>query len=130
MCRDRYERDVQARDVEHQCTVSRRDYELGEELDLPVLANNETHFLARDDHNANDILLCIGLGKDFSDFATGLRAALRQAPKVILVGEIRDSEKREIALIAAEPGHKAYVPLQQIRGSASIILILGMSGRA
>ena len=45
------------------------------------------------------------LGKDFSDFSVGLRAALRQAPKVILVGEIRDRETMAIALTAAEPGH-------------------------
>ena len=42
------------------------------------------------------------LGKDFSDFSVGLRAALRQAPKVILVGEIRDRVTMEIAMTAAE----------------------------
>ena len=41
------------------------------------------------------------LGKDFPDFARGLRAALRQAPKVILVGEIRDRETMEIAMTAS-----------------------------
>ena len=45
------------------------------------------------------------LGKDFDTFANGLRAALRQAPKVILVGEMRDRESVEIALNAAETGH-------------------------
>ena len=48
------------------------------------------------------------MGKDFSDFAVGLRAALRQAPKVILVGEIRDRETMEIALTAAETGHVVF----------------------
>src|SRR5450432_1787759 len=42
------------------------------------------------------------LGKDFPDFASGLRAALRQAPKVILVGEIRDRATMEIAMTASE----------------------------
>jgi len=42
------------------------------------------------------------LGSDFDTFAGGLRAALRQAPKVILVGEMRDRETVEIALTAAE----------------------------
>src|SRR5438067_3174908 len=45
------------------------------------------------------------LGSDFDDFPSGLRAALRQAPKVILVGEMRDRETVEIALSAAETGH-------------------------
>src|SRR5262245_59716558 len=44
------------------------------------------------------------LGTDFDSFATGLRAALRQAPKVILVGEMRDRATVEIALNAAETG--------------------------
>ena len=45
------------------------------------------------------------LGNDFDAFAGGLRAALRQAPKVILVGEMRDRETMEIGLTAAETGH-------------------------
>ena len=45
------------------------------------------------------------LGTDFDNFANGLRAAMRQAPKVILVGEMRDRETLEIGLAAAETGH-------------------------
>ena len=45
------------------------------------------------------------LGTDFDTFSNGLRAALRQAPKVILVGEMRDRETIKIALSAAETGH-------------------------
>ena len=45
------------------------------------------------------------LGKDFDTFANGLRASLRQAPNVILVGEMRDRDSVEIALNAAETGH-------------------------
>ena len=46
------------------------------------------------------------LGQDFDSFRqSGLRAALRQAPKVILVGEMRDRETVEIGLSAAETGH-------------------------
>jgi twitching motility protein PilT len=65
------------------------------------------------------------LGKDFLDFATGLRAALRQAPKVILVGEIRDRETMEIALTAAETGHTVYATLHTISASLSINRIVG-----
>lgn len=65
------------------------------------------------------------LGKDFSDFATGLRAALRQAPKVILVGEVRDRETMEIALTASETGHLVLATLHTISASASLNRILG-----
>jgi len=66
------------------------------------------------------------MGKDFSSFAMGLRAALRQAPKVILVGEIRDRETMEIALTAAETGHVVYSTLHTISAGQSINRVLGM----
>jgi twitching motility protein PilT len=65
------------------------------------------------------------LGKDFSDFATGLRAALRQAPKVILLGEIRDRETMEIALSASETGHLVLSTLHTINAGQSINRIIG-----
>ena len=66
------------------------------------------------------------MGKDFSTFSMGLRAALRQAPKVILVGEIRDRETMEIALTAAETGHVVYSTLHTISAAQSINRVLGM----
>lgn len=51
------------------------------------------------------------MGADELDFATSLRAALRQAPDVIVVGEIRDGETAEIALQAAETGHVVVATL-------------------
>ena len=66
------------------------------------------------------------LGRDYSSFAMGLRAALRQAPKVILVGEIRDRETMEIALTAAETGHVVYSTLHTISAGQSINRIIGM----
>jgi twitching motility protein PilT len=66
------------------------------------------------------------LGRDFRDFATGLRAALRQAPKVVFVGEIRDRETMEIALTAAETGHVVYTTLHTVSASMSINRILGL----
>ena len=66
------------------------------------------------------------LGRDFSDFAIGLRAALRQAPKVILVGEIRDRDTMEIALTAAETGHVVFSTLHTISASQSINRVIGM----
>jgi twitching motility protein PilT len=66
------------------------------------------------------------LGKDFPDFARGLRAALRQAPKVILVGEIRDRETMEIAMTASETGHVVYATLHTVNAGQTIHRILGM----
>jgi twitching motility protein PilT len=66
------------------------------------------------------------LGKDFPDFARGLRAALRQAPKVILVGEIRDRETMEIAMTASETGHLVFATLHTINAGQSVNRILGM----
>jgi len=66
------------------------------------------------------------LGKDFDSFASGLRAALRQAPKVILVGEMRDRESVEIALSAAETGHLVLSTLHTIDAGQTINRILGM----
>ncbi len=66
------------------------------------------------------------MGKDFSSFATGLRAALRQAPKVILVGEMRDRETVEIGLSAAETGHLVFTTLHTVDAGQTINRILGM----
>lgn len=66
------------------------------------------------------------LGLDFDSFANGLRAALRQAPKVILVGEMRDRETVEIGLSAAETGHLVLTTLHTIDAGQTINRIIGM----
>ncbi len=66
------------------------------------------------------------MGDDFDTFANGLRASLRQAPKVILVGEIRDRETLEIALTAAETGHAVFSSLHTIDAGQTINRVLGM----
>jgi twitching motility protein PilT len=66
------------------------------------------------------------LGTDFDSFASGLRAALRQAPKVILVGEMRDRPTVEIALSAAETGHLVFSTLHTIDAGQTINRILGL----
>ena len=66
------------------------------------------------------------LGSDFDSFALGLRAALRQAPKVILVGEMRDRETVSIALSAAETGHLVFSTLHTIDAGQTINRILGL----
>jgi twitching motility protein PilT len=66
------------------------------------------------------------LGTDFNEFSSGLRAALRQAPKVILVGEMRDRETVEIGLRAAETGHLVLTTLHTVDSGKTINRILGM----
>src|SRR5687767_5060531 len=66
------------------------------------------------------------MGTDFNAFASGLRAALRQAPKVILVGEMRDRETVEIGLSAAETGHLVVSTLHTIDAGQTINRILGL----
>ncbi len=66
------------------------------------------------------------MGSDFDTFANGLRAALRQAPKVILVGEIRDRETIEIAMSAAETGHLVLGTLHTSDAGQTINRIIGM----
>ena len=66
------------------------------------------------------------LGVDFDSYANGLRAALRQAPKVILVGEMRDRDTVKIALSAAETGHLVLSTLHTVNAGETINRILGM----
>jgi twitching motility protein PilT len=66
------------------------------------------------------------LGVDFDTFASGLRASLRQAPKVILVGEMRDRESVEIALSAAETGHLVCSTLHTVNAGQTINRIVSM----
>ena len=66
------------------------------------------------------------LGTDFDSYPNGLRAALRQAPKVILVGEMRDRATVEIAMTAAETGHLVLSTLHTIDAGQSINRILGL----
>ena len=65
------------------------------------------------------------LHSDTPTFASALRAALRQAPKVILVGEMRDRETIEIALTAAETGHLVFSTLHTIDASKTVDRIIG-----
>ncbi|SLM29434.1 twitching motility protein [Desulfamplus magnetovallimortis] len=66
------------------------------------------------------------LGNDYDSFSSGLRAALRQAPKVVLVGEMRDRETMEIGLAAAETGHLVVSTLHTVDAGQTINRILGM----
>ena len=63
---------------------------------------------------------------DTSSFPLALRAALRQAPKVILVGEMRDRETMEVALEAAETGHLVLSTLHTIDAAKTVDRIIGV----
>jgi len=65
--KDRYYLEVQAHDSQGQRDLNARVFALAGELGLPVIATNDSHFLRRQDHDAHDVLLCIGLGKDLAD---------------------------------------------------------------
>jgi twitching motility protein PilT len=66
------------------------------------------------------------LGLDYDTFANGLRAALRQAPKIILVGEMRDRETAELALKASETGHLVLSTLHTVNAGQAINRVIGM----
>ncbi len=65
------------------------------------------------------------LGADFQSFAQGLRAALRQSPRVILIGEARDRETLEIALSAAETGHLVMATIHASDAAGAVARVLG-----
>ena len=96
---------------------------------------NETHFyhiVTIEDpieflHNhKNSTIHQRELHSDTPNFSIALRAALRQAPKVILVGEMRDRETIEVALEAAETGHLVLSTLHTIDASKSVDRIIGV----
>lgn len=66
------------------------------------------------------------LGTDFPSFAEGLRAALRQAPRVILVGELRDPASVEVGLKAAETGHLVLATLHTVDAGQTVGRLTGM----
>lgn len=66
------------------------------------------------------------IGEDATDFASALRAALREDPDIILVGEIRDVETVEIALHAAETGHLVISTMHTIDAQETINRMIGM----
>ncbi|MBI2797278.1 MAG: DNA polymerase III subunit alpha [Gemmatimonadetes bacterium] len=65
--KDRYYLEVQAHHSEGQARLNQQVFRLAGDLGLPVVATNDSHFLRHDDHEAHDVLLCIGLGKDYAD---------------------------------------------------------------
>ena len=68
------------------------------------------------------------LGRDFYSFNKGMRAAMREAPKIIFIGEIRDRETMEIVLNAGETGHLVFSTLHTTSAAMTVNRIIGMFG--
>lgn len=67
-------------------------------------------------------------GRDFFNFHKGMRAAMRQAPKIIFIGEIRDRETMEAVLNAGETGHLVLSTLHTTNASMTVNRVIGMFG--
>ncbi len=65
--KDRYYLEVQAHEAGEQQKLNKLIFKLGQDMSLPVVATNDAHFLKAEDHDAHDVLLCIGLKKDRLD---------------------------------------------------------------
>jgi DNA polymerase-3 subunit alpha len=119
-----YYLEVQAHTSEGQAELNRKVFKLAAETGIPVVATNDAHFLRREDHEAHDVLLCIGLGKDFTStdrmrYDEGLyfknvdeiRAAFPDRPDVIentlKIGEeasVKLSKKYQVPAFPLPPG--------------------------
>jgi DNA polymerase III subunit alpha len=115
--KNRYYLEVQAHDSEGQALLNTRIFALGEELGLPVIATNDAHFLRSEDHDAHDILLCIGLGKDRGDanrmhYDRGLyfKSAPEMASRFTNRPDVLENTLRIADEISVEFGKKYHVP--------------------
>lgn len=70
--------------------------------------------------NAKSLIEHIEIGVDAPDFPTALRAAVRQAPDIIVIGEMRDPESMRIALSAAETGHLVFSSVHTLDIAATV----------
>ena len=88
-----------------------------ERCDHIITLEDPIEYLHRHDHS---VVTQREIGQDTESYVTGLRAALRQAPDVILLGEMRDFETIRIALTAAETGHLVISTLHTVGAANSI----------
>jgi DNA polymerase-3 subunit alpha len=124
--KDRYYLEVQAHDSDGQAALNEQIFRLGDDLGLPVLATNDAHFLKATDHDAHDVLLCIGLGKDRSDadrmrYDAGLY--FKSAPEIsarfpgrpdVLENTLRIADE-----VSVEFGKKYHVPSFPLPGGVA-----------
>ncbi len=115
--KDRYYLEVQAHDAGEQKLLNTQVFDLAAKMNLPVIATNDAHFLKAEDHDAHDVLLCIGLKKDRLDenrmhYDRGLY--FKSAPEIRQYFETRPDVLENTLKIADEAGFtfdkKYYVP--------------------
>ncbi len=115
--KDRYYLEVQAHDAGDQKLLNTKVFDLAARMNLPVIATNDAHFLKADDHDAHDVLLCIGLKKDRLDenrmhYDRGLY--FKSAPEIREYFGTRPDVLENTLMIADEAGFtfdkKYYVP--------------------
>jgi DNA polymerase-3 subunit alpha len=115
--KDRYYLEVQAHDAGEQKLLNTQVFDLAAKMNLPVIATNDAHFLKAEDHDAHDVLLCIGLKKDRLDdnrmhYDRGLY--FKSAPEIREYFETRPDVLENTLKIADEAGFtfdkKYYVP--------------------
>ncbi len=88
-----------------------------------ITIEDPVEFVYKDE---NSLINQRAIGQDAVDFSTALRAALREDPDVILVGEMRDMETIETAMHAAETGHLVLSTLHTVDAKDTINRIIGM----
>jgi len=88
-----------------------------------VTIEDPIEYLFKDKHS---FIIQREVGEDTADFTGALRAALREDPDVIMIGEIRDAETAKIALQAAETGHLVFSTLHTINAKETINRFIGM----
>ncbi|HEX2779168.1 MAG TPA: PHP domain-containing protein, partial [Gemmatimonadaceae bacterium] len=113
----RYYLEVQAHDSEGQARLNEQIFRLADDVGLPVVATNDAHFLRRDDHDAHDVLLCIGLGKDRNDadrmrYDQGLyfKSAPEIAARFAGRPDVLENTLRIAEDVSVEFGKKYHVP--------------------
>src|SRR5215203_5027096 len=137
--KDRFYLEVQAHDSEGQARHNAQIIQLGAELNLPIVATNDAHFLRDADHDAHDVLLCIGLGKDYSDqnrmhYDRGLY--FKSAPEMQSRFPQRTDVLENTLRIADEAGFafdkKYYVPSfplpPEVKSENELLVTLAMAG--
>src|SRR6266404_5825764 len=118
--------------IAHRCLTERMYAQLmdGREVDYINRTRND-HIITIEDpiEFTHDDIGCVvsqrEIGHDSPSFATALRAALREDPDVILVGEMRDPETMSVALHAAETGHLVFSTLHTLNAGETVNRIIG-----
>ena len=133
----RYYLEVQAHDSPGQHSLNEKVFKLADELGLPVVATNDAHFLRASDHDAHDVLLCIGTGKSVNDSNRlkyhGDQFFLKTAQQMASVFSGHEDalplgrhfRERDVPL-GGDPGHELFaVPALALRDRDEVLVHVG-----